>query len=31
MAWTRWIKNEGDVVDDITVVIASLPGFNEAN
>lgn len=24
-AWTRWIQSEGDVVDDITVMIAYLP------
>lgn len=25
LAWTRWIQNEGETVDDITVMIAYLP------
>lgn len=31
MAWTRWITNECEVVDDITVIVAYLPKLNLSN
>jgi serine/threonine protein phosphatase PrpC len=29
IAWTRWIKQCSNIVDDITIIIASLPDFRE--